>query len=82
MFVNVFPCPCFQAFLSHTVVTHMEGKQPSSCYLLLFFGALTPFRDPLGAKGNLKKCPKEEWEQAGRSWPWFPVTQFFCSLLP
>lgn len=81
-------CECF-SFVhvskpsSATLYFHTGGKiQPSSCYLLLFFGAVTPFREPLGAKGNLKKSPKVEWEQAGMSWLWFPVTEFFCSLFP
>lgn len=82
MLANVFPLSMFPS-LPQPSCSYIQGKnQPFSCHLLLFFGAVTPFREPLGAQGNLKKSPKEEFGQAGISWPWFPVTQVFCSLFP
>lgn len=78
-----FPCPCFQDFLSHTVVTWGGGgKQPFFGWVLLFFGTITPFREPLGAKGYLKKSPKEEWERAGISWPGPQVLSFPALCFP
>lgn len=89
-FVHVFSLSMFQisirAFLIHTTVKVIRGQHPnplpsSFCLSLVLHH---PFREPLGAKGNLNKPPsspaKEEWGRTVMSYPSPPYLLEGCDI--